>query len=556
MRNKETINRALQMVLIIICICQGLFICYINLFQLKYHCGADMAGAYYTAIEMWNQKSLLLDNFVYTTSLVIDSNVPLAALLYGVTSDIFLAFGIANIIMGAVLVLSFILILRIIKVSKLSKIISLNMLMTLHFCIPYYILNSLDYGDMTFTSFGAYTFKCIIMLLTIYTVISLGEDKHDVKTLVIACISVALTGITAFSSSFWNLAMVIAPLCAYCFFGYLFKKERNLLEFLKRKQTIYIILLAVISVLAILCQKKLFLYQSKGLSANYVTAGFFWNNIGSIFAGILNLESAYPPNNTAIGLLSLEGMYYLVNLVLMVIEVVGIGYVLINKKLRERIYNKVFFCVALFEFVIFCVIDLSYYMGEPVYQYRYLINIHLIFILISSQYIDYIIKKQGMIAIIAVMILIYYSNINADCCYIASKGNYDIAAGYVDDMSQYDDKVVYMLDEEMVPDVRGVVTGNISPVWYDAYMMRLIDDRHIYKVIKNGTTYNHWGDTTRLDSIEEYKGPIIVFVPRGRDDLLPEEMKSDAIRIHDNERYTIYEIKENKHQFQFAIIQL
>ena len=309
-------------------------------------------------------------------------------------------------------------------------------------------------------------------------------------------------------------------------------------------------MLVLVSLFAIICQKKLFIYESRGIGANYITTGLFWNNLGSVFTGLLNLEYAYPSDGTTINVMSYEGMYYLVNLILMIIEIIGVIYTAIDKNLRKKEYNRLLCSLVICEIVVFSIIDLSYFKGEPVYQYRYLINIHLCVILLCCQYIDKLFQKGGVIAIIAVMILIYYSNINADCSYVVAKNNYNMLLEYVKDIEDYDDEIVYMIDDEEITEgIYGNTLGINSPVWYDTYMMKLIDEKHIYKLIKGGVKYVHWADTIRLDNIEEYRGPIIIAVRKGKEFLVPIEIKQEANKIKDNGKYTLYEMQENKYQF-------
>jgi hypothetical protein len=82
----------------ILLILQFLVICYVNLCQNQNHIGYDPSALYLKAIEIWKQKTLFPPNYADQTSLMIDSPAPLAALLFGLTGNIFVAYGVANIL--------------------------------------------------------------------------------------------------------------------------------------------------------------------------------------------------------------------------------------------------------------------------------------------------------------------------------------------------------------------------------------------------------------------------------------------------------------------------
>lgn len=72
-----------------------------NLGALNSACSYDSGTTFSAALEMWRQKSLVLQDFGYATSLLIDSPAPLVALLFGLTGRFFLAYGLANLLIMA-----------------------------------------------------------------------------------------------------------------------------------------------------------------------------------------------------------------------------------------------------------------------------------------------------------------------------------------------------------------------------------------------------------------------------------------------------------------------
>ena len=94
-----------------------------NLTQMQYHIGYDASSSYLKAMEMGKQHTLFVDHWVEQTNLFYDSPVPLAAVIYLITENIFISYGIANIIISAVFLSIFYMILCTFHLSDLSKII-------------------------------------------------------------------------------------------------------------------------------------------------------------------------------------------------------------------------------------------------------------------------------------------------------------------------------------------------------------------------------------------------------------------------------------------------
>ena len=77
-------------------IAQLLLIFVFNLTHLKYEAGFDSSAAMAQAMEIWNQKSIFLKHWDYQSTLGLDSVIIPASIFYGITHNIFLAYGIAD----------------------------------------------------------------------------------------------------------------------------------------------------------------------------------------------------------------------------------------------------------------------------------------------------------------------------------------------------------------------------------------------------------------------------------------------------------------------------
>ena len=98
-------------------VCQFAVICYFNLTQMRNHLGYDSSWNLLRAALVWQEKTLISPAWSETTNLHLDTPLPLASLLYGLTGNIWLASGIGNTLMVALLLLFMWKILARLKVS-------------------------------------------------------------------------------------------------------------------------------------------------------------------------------------------------------------------------------------------------------------------------------------------------------------------------------------------------------------------------------------------------------------------------------------------------------
>jgi len=104
---KNNLKKVLSNLLIIFFICQFLVVVFFNLTQLKYHMGYDAAINYLNAIEIAKQKTIFLSNWQCTTFFAFISNIPVASLIFSISKNIFLSFGIVNIFFLVLIIIEF-----------------------------------------------------------------------------------------------------------------------------------------------------------------------------------------------------------------------------------------------------------------------------------------------------------------------------------------------------------------------------------------------------------------------------------------------------------------
>ena len=91
-------KRTSRLILYMILGFQAVALIYLNLTQLSTHLSQDTTVYIFQTITSWQQKKLILDDWMYQTTFGLDSPVPLATLFYGICKDVFIAYGLTNII--------------------------------------------------------------------------------------------------------------------------------------------------------------------------------------------------------------------------------------------------------------------------------------------------------------------------------------------------------------------------------------------------------------------------------------------------------------------------
>jgi len=217
-------------------------ICFFNLTQLQNHIGFDTSTYYYTAMNMWEQKSIFLKEWVYQTTLNIDSSAPLAALFYGITGNIFISYGISNIIFTFILLFLFKKLMDRFNISLVSQLICLNLVVLLRFGHYYSNTNSLVYGDILFLNNAAYNIKTILAILIVICIIDMTNKKYHKVILTITALLCFISGI---SSGYWIAVTIIAPLLLLLLIQTII--SRNWRSIIKNKIFYYLIVLGILS---------------------------------------------------------------------------------------------------------------------------------------------------------------------------------------------------------------------------------------------------------------------------------------------------------------------
>ncbi|MCH5274574.1 MAG: hypothetical protein J1E65_01950 [Lachnospiraceae bacterium] len=188
-------------------------IIFFNLSDIRYSLDHDAANAIYYFREMLKNRTIMLSDWNPTTTLVIDTCFMFAAPIFWVVRDIFLAIGIANILMVGLYIF---VISRILIHANVKRV---YIWFTLCLVITPYSFGMLDYFNMLFFGITTYSVKTIVPLLFLLLMQLLGKktfikrtEKLEFWTVLI--IYTVLLFITTFSSGFYASLCGILPIIA------------------------------------------------------------------------------------------------------------------------------------------------------------------------------------------------------------------------------------------------------------------------------------------------------------------------------------------------------
>lgn len=398
--NKITPKGILFIFMLFVIVVQSAIIIYSNLFELEHHLGFDASSAYLQAVEIWRCKSLVPSTFALTTTLGLDSPTPLAALFYGITGNIFLGFGIANIILDVVIAVIFYNLLKEFKLSAFEIALGFIFLLCPFMTPDHFIDNNLSYFAMVLGEQGSYSVKIITMLLLLWVVVQLehrnnkalqaGSENvshNNIKLYISIVFATLFSMLTAISSGIYVAITILVP----CVFYYVFKIiYKNSLKVLKDYGFIFTMAQLVLTFACKAISGHIFVFQSKESSMVLTGIYEFWHNIGSLIMGYLQLLCGISIETTT-SLFSFRGIIQILSigfiLFILILMVISVKRIIKEIKQKDIDFTEIIpYTIILVNIAIF-IFSYTLYDGY-FFEYRYLIIVYLMQIVICLKAIN------------------------------------------------------------------------------------------------------------------------------------------------------------------------
>ncbi len=517
-------------------IAQLILIFVFNLTHLKYEAGFDSSAAMSQAMEIWKQKTIFLKNWEYQSTLGLDSVIIPASIFYGITHNIFLAYGIADCLGVLLYIYIFRDIFKMINIPKLPRMIIYVLLLT-----PY-SLEPLGYMPMMFTGAAYYIVKVLIPIMLIDIILKLRLNvpvRKYIHVLITYFISVYLT---ALSCGLYILICGIIPIIMYELYSTIC--SGNIKNILNKRSLLLLI--------------SLVLYGAGYASAKLYGAEVFTNemvltpvnnfieNIGKCVVGVAELFGALPSKE--IYVTSAFGIHYLAHMAsFLIFLIIVIVVIKVTKPLSrlvkvqenielDNIVIGMVSCIVAINLLVLILTDTTY--GSETFEFRYhLISVVASFLIVGigiGKMIDWLKKQHNKLIFTSAMAIIsiiwLLSNV-VFAYYYSSKNMYDTSAAivnYIKENTDYD--LVYFIGDSSsevieVSRVARLIESDLN----------IVDGPAVGMYIGWGTSNKHFEP---IDSIDRM---ILVCTPQEYENLEPRLQHSMSI-LEEFDGYIIFEV--------------
>ena len=202
-RFKDLRKKPFLIVMVAIVLVEIIYLMYFNFAHIYQCIDEDAAKLMTHMVEIVRNRKILIPNWVYVSTLELDTSMLLAIPFYIITKNVWISFAISNCIYIPILLYVVIWIFKNINVATEYALGCCSLIF-----VPYF-LGMVDYTNMLFIKTAQYNIKVLIPLLAVAI---LTYKKINMKKIVAIGIWLFLVFICAFSSGPLVFVTVIAPL--------------------------------------------------------------------------------------------------------------------------------------------------------------------------------------------------------------------------------------------------------------------------------------------------------------------------------------------------------
>ena len=356
MKRKVSIIEILLIVLVIAEIASLLIF---NIFKFESVVNFDSSEYLIQVIQIWRQKTLLIKDYYYSTMLTWDMPTLLAVLFYGITKNVFVAYGLANDVLIIAFAFALSKLCRDLDLSRTAKLIVLASV----FCV--YDFGIVNYIEELFINGALYGFRLLIVILLVDVMICSHKNTMRWQEWILYMISICGAFISGISTGIFESGCCLLPIFLMEMFGHLHKKGTLSLKTFWNRECISSGIALVISLVGVVVNHQLGLKASLS-EEKYLAYGSdlgerFINNIEGIF-------QLFGVTDGDIALISVRGIIQLccVCVALLMIAMSVYAIVVFGGKLKERRDDVQYYfcgyavCALFINFFLFSFVNLSY----------------------------------------------------------------------------------------------------------------------------------------------------------------------------------------------------
>ena len=520
---------AMTLALAALFVCQFAVICYFNLTQMRNHLGYDSSWNLLRAALVWQEKTLISPAWSETTNLHLDTPLPLASLLYGLTGNLLLSFGIADLLVVALLVLLVWKILARLGVGISARMIAVNLVICPYMTTGFLPYNDLGYFSCLLSGAAYYSVRTLFVLLIIYEFLKVSGDQK------IGVLGWILWPVCVFSGFSFGVFLIVILFVPYLLYEMEMAVIRDDWKQLVRKESLF----AYVCCACVLAGKALamtvFHFEAMDSSRGWTSLGNVWTNFGAVFQGFLKLLQVLP--ETVHTVMSPTGLLRVMILALFAILALAVGAVFRGAVRRPLEKNGAVLFLANIvgmNILVFGLFNVQY--GADLFEERYLIPTFFVIILMAALFFDSLRGRRVLpVLLSAVMgVSLLAVDVHSDVNYLRDTND----AWQLDEIQalaeEQDAGIVYFWGDDLT------VVGRA---------LRACDLNRVYKQLPDqGGWFIHWGDYTVYDRQEEYEGTTLLLCPRGKQ-LVPESVLSEYELLTELDQAEVYVSDHNPRLF-------
>ena len=517
--------------LVLVFVCQFAMLCYFNFTQMRNHVGYDSSWNFLRSALMWEEKAFFSPSWSETTDLSLDNLLPVASLLYGLTGDILLSFGIANMLMVILLLFLIWKISARLDIQFNARMIALNLIICPYLTSGYTQFNDLGYFSNILSSASYYSVKVLFVLMIIYEFLKIVQDQR------IGALGWFLWPIcllSGFSSGVYLIVILFIPYIAY---EVEMAAIRNDWKQLICRESIFAYVCCAFVFAGKILAMVLIDFIALDSSRSWTSLENLWTNFGAVIQGFMKLLQVLPVAANDQVVFSIRGALRIFILAVFTVIVIAVISVIWRtlKNMTEKNGARLFLVnIVLINFLIFGLFNVRY--GTLLFEERYLVTTFFTMILMVALFFNELDDRKVLSTILSLAMTgsILMVDVHSDINYLETTND----EWQIDEIQELAESqnvgIVYFWGDDLT------VIGRT---------LRACDMNRIYKELPDsGRWYIHWGDYTTYDNNEEYSGPTMLICPREKQ-LVPERVLAEYILLEELNQVEVYVSDHNPRLF-------